>query len=77
MFRKFPCILNMYIFTLYTVQVRDGYWYKSPLLARVCGNTLSEPIISTGSRLMLTYRTRENSPDHLGFIAQYEAVCGG
>ncbi|XP_023349117.1 tolloid-like protein 1 [Eurytemora carolleeae] len=59
------------------LEVRDGYWYKSPLLARVCGTTLSEPIISTGSRLMLTYRTRENSPDHLGFMAQYEAVCGG
>ena len=31
-------------------QVRDGYWYKSPLLAKLCGNSQPEPIISTGSR---------------------------
>ncbi len=30
-----------------------------------------------GSRLMLTYMTSETTPDHKGFIAQYEAICGG
>ena len=26
---------------------------------------------------MVTYKTHEHSPDHKGFRAQYEAVCGG
>ena len=58
-------------------QVRDGYWYKSDLLAKLCGNKIPAAIISTGSRMMLTYKTHNQSPDHKGFTAQYEAVCGG
>jgi len=59
------------------LEVRDGYWYKSPLLAKLCGDSIPAPVISTGSRMMLTYRTHDQSPDHMGFTAQYEAVCGG
>ena len=59
------------------LEVRDGYWAKSPLLGRLCGSTSPPPLISTGSRMMVTYRTQVDSPDHRGFTAQYEAVCGG
>ena len=31
-------------------QVRDGYWYKSDLLVKVCGSTPPPSIISTGER---------------------------
>jgi len=59
------------------LEVRDGYWYKSDLLMKVCGNTTPQYIISTGSRMLITYKTNAHSPDHMGFTAQYEAVCGG
>ena len=59
------------------LEVRDGYWAKSPLLGRLCGSASPPPLISTGSRMMVTYRTQVDSPDHRGFTAQYEAVCGG
>ena len=40
---------------------------------RLCGNQLpAEPIISTGSRMLLTYKTSEHSPLHTGFLAAYE-----
>ena len=59
------------------LEVKDGYWHNSDLLLRVCGGSVPEPIVSTGSRILLTYKTSDQSPGHLGFTAQYEAVCGG
>jgi len=59
------------------LEVKDGYWHKSDLLVRLCGKTIPPSITSTGSRILLTYKTSEQSPDHMGFTAQYEAVCGG
>ena len=42
---------------------------------RLCGNQLpAEPIISTGSRMLLTYKTSEHSPLHTGFLAAYEGI---
>ena len=41
-------------------------------VSKMCGTTHI-----SGSRLMVTYKTHESSPDHKGFKAQYEAVCGG
>ncbi|CAB4058643.1 tok [Lepeophtheirus salmonis] len=37
----------------------------------------SSPIVSSGSRLLLTYVTSEVATKHIGFLADYEAVCGG
>ena len=55
------------------LEIRDGYWHRSELLVRLCGNLIpNEPIISSGSRLLLTYKTSEHSPVHTGFIAAYE-----
>ncbi|KAM8873002.1 bone morphogenetic protein 1-like isoform 2-T2 [Synchiropus picturatus] len=58
------------------VEVRDGFWRKAPLKGRFCGDTLSEPIVSTDSRLWIEFRT-SSSWVGKGFSAVYEAICGG
>ncbi|PSN46655.1 Tolloid-like protein 1 [Blattella germanica] len=60
------------------LEVRDGYWHKSPVLGRYCGSgRIHSPIISTGSRMLVTYITSTRQNGHRGFTASYEAVCGG
>lgn len=60
------------------LEVRDGYWHRSPLLGRFCGSAkIPDTIVSTGSRLLITYQTSDKHLDHRGFSASYEAVCGG
>jgi hypothetical protein len=40
---------------------------------RLCGGqTPTEPIVSTGSRMLLMYKTSEHSRPHTGFMAKYE-----
>lgn len=58
------------------LEIRDGYWHKSPLLGRFCGtqNNISL-IFSTGNRMIINYVS--NKPNHRGFSANYEAICGG
>ena len=34
-------------------------------------------VISSGSRMLLVYKTEAEAPQHTGFTATYEAVCGG
>ena len=53
--------------------MRDGYWHRSKLLARLCGTrSYLPPIVSTGSRMLITYRTADNSVPQTGFVAGYE-----
>lgn len=60
------------------LEIRDGYWHKSPVLGRFCGNTqLRDPIVSTGSRMLITYVASNRGQRYKGFAARYEAVCGG
>ncbi|KDR10358.1 Dorsal-ventral patterning tolloid-like protein 1, partial [Zootermopsis nevadensis] len=60
------------------IEVRDGYWHKSPLLGRYCGsNRIHNPVISNGSRMLVTYIASTRQNGHRGFMANYEAVCGG
>ncbi|XP_066581573.1 protein tolkin [Prorops nasuta] len=60
------------------LEIRDGYWYKSVVLGRFCGSgKIQEPIVSTGSRMLVTYVTSKRASGHRGFSANYEAVCGG
>ncbi|XP_058808349.1 protein tolkin-like [Phymastichus coffea] len=62
------------------LEVRDGYWHKSPVLGRFCGSgKVPEPLVSTGSRMLVTYvaSARGLAAGHAGFRAGYEAVCGG
>ncbi|XP_017774281.1 PREDICTED: tolloid-like protein 1 [Nicrophorus vespilloides] len=59
------------------IEIRDGYWHKSTLLGKFCGSgKIQGSIISTGSRMLVTYVTR-NPSGHRGFTANYEAVCRG
>ncbi|KAJ6633667.1 Dorsal-ventral patterning protein tolloid, partial [Pseudolycoriella hygida] len=60
------------------LEIRDGYWHKSPVLGRYCGSgKISELIKSTGSRMLVTLTTTYRQEGHKGFAAHYEAVCGG
>ncbi|XP_035232741.1 tolloid-like protein 1 isoform X2 [Stegodyphus dumicola] len=60
------------------LEIRDGYWSKSPLLGRFCGNrTLGERFVSTGHRMLVTYHTTDAGSIYKGFQAKYEALCGG
>lgn len=60
------------------IEIRDGYWFKSPLLGKFCGaKPIYDFIISKGSRMMVTYVTSPRQVLHRGFDATYESVCGG
>ncbi|XP_039438500.1 tolloid-like protein 1 [Culex pipiens pallens] len=61
------------------LEIRDGYWYKSPLLGRFCGSRRNSNIIvsSTGSRMLLSFITSYRQAGMRGFAAHYEAICGG
>ncbi|KFB52683.1 AGAP003702-PA-like protein [Anopheles sinensis] len=60
------------------LEIRDGYWHKSPILGKFCGSgKVNELIRSTGSRMLLTYTTTFRQASMRGFAASYEAVCGG
>ncbi|XP_069741942.1 tolloid-like protein 2 [Narcine bancroftii] len=58
------------------IEVRNGYWRKSPLLGRFCGRKNPEPIVSSDSQLWVEYRSSNNWVGQ-GFAAVYEAICGG
>ncbi|XP_015588432.1 tolloid-like protein 2 isoform X3 [Cephus cinctus] len=60
------------------LEIRDGYWQKSPVLGRFCGSgKIHNPVVSTGSRMLVTYVTSNRQSGYRGFNANYEAVCGG
>ncbi|XP_046641719.1 tolloid-like protein 1 [Daphnia pulicaria] len=60
------------------VEIRDGYWHKSPLLGRFCGSTrLPDPVMSSGSRMLVTFQSSPRQIGYKGFSASYEALCGG
>ncbi|XP_058060742.1 tolloid-like protein 1 [Anopheles bellator] len=60
------------------LEIRDGYWHKSPILGKFCGSgKVNELIRSTGSRMLLTYTTTYRQASMRGFAASYEAICGG
>ncbi|XP_037806312.1 dorsal-ventral patterning protein tolloid [Lucilia sericata] len=59
------------------LEVRDGYWHKSPLIARFCGKVNSEILTTVSSRMLLTYVNTHRTEGHRGFKAEFEVVCGG
>ncbi|GFY70401.1 tolloid-like protein 1 [Trichonephila inaurata madagascariensis] len=60
------------------LEIRDGYWNKSPLLGRFCGNRVSkEKFVSSGHRMLVIYQTIPTPIFYKGFQAKYEALCGG
>ncbi|XP_021025680.1 tolloid-like protein 1 [Mus caroli] len=58
------------------IEVRDGYWRKSPLLGRFCGDKVAGVLTSTDSRMWIEFRSSSNWVGK-GFAAVYEAICGG
>ena len=55
------------------LEIRDGYWHKSPVLGRFCGSgKVNELIITTGSRMLLTFTNSLPQPSLRGFAASYE-----
>ncbi|RZF44812.1 hypothetical protein LSTR_LSTR000764 [Laodelphax striatellus] len=54
------------------LEIRDGYWHKSQLLGRFCGSgRINDSIVSTGSRMLITYVTTAGNSNK-GFTANYE-----
>lgn len=57
------------------LEIRDGYWHKSPILGRFCGSgRLNEIIQSAGSRMLITFVTSLRPTAHRGFTAHYEGI---
>ncbi|KAF6722152.1 Cubilin [Oryzias melastigma] len=59
------------------LEVRDGSTLNSDLVSRLCGSTRPSTQLSTGSAMLLRFRT-DASVTHIGFKAKYSiATCGG
>ncbi|XP_053268342.1 cubilin [Pleuronectes platessa] len=59
------------------LEVRDGSIINADLISRLCGNTRPSTQHSTGSSMLLRFRT-DTSVTHNGFKAKYsKATCGG
>lgn len=74
-----PMIINRCISDY--IEVRDGYTYRAPLIAKLCGHIAAlkdiiRPIVSTGNRLLVSYKSSSGQSKR-GFLAQHEAICGG
>ncbi|KAI8044617.1 hypothetical protein M5D96_000788 [Drosophila gunungcola] len=59
------------------LEIRDGYWHKSPLVRRLCGNDSGLVITTQTSRMLLNYVNRNADKGYRGFKARFEVVCGG
>lgn len=53
------------------IEVRDGYWHKSQILGLFCGTGQFHNIMSTGSRMLITYVSK-NPKGHKGFKGSFE-----
>ncbi|XP_017269603.1 cubilin [Kryptolebias marmoratus] len=59
------------------LEIRDGSTINADLVSRLCGNTRPSTQHSTGSSMLLRFRT-DHSVTHKGFKAKYSiASCGG
>ncbi|XP_063912969.1 tolloid-like protein 1 [Zophobas morio] len=57
------------------VEIRDGFWRKSPLIGKFCGKDNGlDTILSTGNRMLVSYMHRTGNR---GFKASYQVFCGG
>lgn len=54
------------------LEIRDGYWHRSPLVRRLCGN-ISDALITTNtSRMLINYVNRNAALGYRGFKARFE-----
>ncbi|XP_070137463.1 protein tolkin isoform X1 [Drosophila bipectinata] len=59
------------------LEIRDGYFAKSPLIGRFCGKVANDVIRTESSRMLLTYVNAHRSEGFRGFKAEFDVVCGG
>ncbi|XP_034484402.1 dorsal-ventral patterning protein tolloid [Drosophila innubila] len=59
------------------LEIRDGYWHRSPLVRRLCGNHSNEVITTDTSRMLINYVNHNAAQGYRGFKARFEVVCGG
>lgn len=60
------------------LEIRDGYWNKSPLLGRFCGSlNEGKTFLSSSHRILITYKVSQRGVARKGFRAHYEGMCGG
>ncbi|XP_067120540.1 protein tolkin-like [Centruroides vittatus] len=59
------------------LELRDGYWSKSPLIGRFCGNNSLQKYYQTQSHtLLITYKSN-NASNYAGFLLNYTVICTG
>lgn len=54
------------------LEIRDGYWHKSPLIARFCGKVQTEILTTVSSRMLLTYVNMHRAEGFRGFKAEFD-----
>jgi len=54
------------------LEIRDGYWHRSPLVRRLCGNASGEVITTQTSRMLINYVNRNADKGYRGFKARFE-----
>ncbi|XP_032593172.1 dorsal-ventral patterning protein tolloid [Drosophila grimshawi] len=59
------------------LEIRDGYWHRSPLVRRLCGSISGEVITTETSRMLISYVNRNAALGYRGFKSRFEVVCGG
>ncbi|KAH8417139.1 hypothetical protein KR222_004379 [Zaprionus bogoriensis] len=59
------------------LEVRDGYYFKSPLIGRFCGKVAKDVITTQSSRMLLTYVNNHRTHGYRGFAAEFDVICGG
>nr|XP_014088119.1 dorsal-ventral patterning protein tolloid isoform X1 [Bactrocera oleae] len=59
------------------LEVRDGYYIKSPLIKRFCGKVNAEILKTESSRMLLTYVNTHRMEGYRGFKAEFDVICGG
>ncbi|XP_039956467.1 dorsal-ventral patterning protein tolloid [Bactrocera tryoni] len=59
------------------LEVRDGYYIKSPLIKRFCGKVNGEILKTESSRMLLTYVNTHRMEGYRGFKAEFDVICGG
>lgn len=54
------------------LEIRDGYFAKSPLIGRFCGKVANDVIRTESSRMLLTYVNAHRSEGFRGFKAEFD-----
>uniref|UniRef100_A0A1A9WNS1 Metalloendopeptidase n=1 Tax=Glossina brevipalpis TaxID=37001 RepID=A0A1A9WNS1_9MUSC len=54
------------------IEIRDGYWHRSPLLKRLCGNHTIIKLESQSKHMLIKYVNRNAAKGYYGFKANYQ-----